>query len=86
MESEHETMILTKKKKRGEERHIGERRESKKSRIIKVTLCLIETHRVLIHSTSLIEMWCVDEAFCVVKTHKRRSNKIYKSELTMKNK
>ena len=28
--------------------------------------------------------WVIDEAFCViVKTHKRRSNKIYKTELTM---
>ena len=28
--------------------------------------------------------WVIDEAFCaVVKTHKRRSNKIYKFELTM---
>ena len=37
MKNESETMILIKEKKRGEERHIGERRESRKFRIIKVS-------------------------------------------------
>ena len=39
-----EIMILIKENKRGEERHIGERRESRKSRITKVTLWAICTH------------------------------------------
>ena len=37
-------MILIKEKARGEERHIGERRESRKSRITKVPLWAIYTH------------------------------------------
>ena len=37
-------MILIKKKKRGEERYIGERRESRKSRITKVQLSARYTH------------------------------------------
>ena len=48
----NETMILIKEKKRGEERHIGERREIEKSRIIKVPLWLIYTH-----TSPQVEAW-----------------------------
>ena len=37
-------MIFIKENKRGEESHIGERRESRKSRITKVQLWAIYTH------------------------------------------
>ena len=37
-------MVLIKEKKKGEERDIGERRESSKSRITKVSLWAIYTH------------------------------------------
>ena len=37
VENENEIMILIKEKKRGEKKHIRERREHSKSRIIKVS-------------------------------------------------
>ena len=47
MENENETMILIEKMKREEERHIGERTESSKSKIIKVSFWFIYTHTPL---------------------------------------
>ena len=44
MENRKEIMILIKEKKREKEGHIGERRESNKSRINKVSLWPIYTH------------------------------------------
>ena len=41
--NEKEIMILIEEKKRGEERHIRERRESRKSRITKVPLSVVYT-------------------------------------------
>ena len=37
-------MILIKEKNRGEEKYIGKRRESRKSRITKELLCVVYTH------------------------------------------
>ena len=45
VENGKEIMILIKEKKRGEERHIGERRESSKSRITKIPLWAMYTHK-----------------------------------------
>ena len=44
MKREKEIVILIKEKKRGEERYIGERRESSKSRVTKVPLWAIYIH------------------------------------------
>ena len=44
MENEKDIMMKVREKKRGEEIHIGERRESNKSRITKVPLSAIYTH------------------------------------------